>query len=678
MYETLRGYEVPWRQAELVHRQTEGNPLFVQEVLRYFVEEGIVVREQGTYVVRGDATAIPDGLRDVIGRRLSHLDEKTNTVLSIAAVIGRDFRLNVLQKVAGLPEEDLYSALEQASEHAIVEQRPAPAGVAFRFTHAMFRTLLYEEIFAPRRIRLHQQVGRALEEVYARRLEEHAAELAEHFLQSTEAADLEKAVRYGQLAAQRAMGVFAYGEAVRHLEQALRAQEILDPDDMAKRCDLYLALGDALLPSGDPLRAMEFGAKNALEAAEALGDERRAWEACRIGLDGGFIYEPGVIGGKWSEWLYRAEKYAEVTKEATVRFYRAKSVELNQSGQGSEAVRLIEHAMEIARGLDNPDAQYSCAWMLMNAYFTETQSHKRLQLAEEFSTRSRTGVSTLNLAQVLDLAADTFRSFGNRARWEELVSDLDRLGTDTRYARVTTLALRQRCQMAMIDGRLLDAVSLATSLVEHLEAAHVGIAGSEWLFAQMHKYRLATWLGSSEDFALPSGPDFGFGAWAILLHHRGQDEEARSALHRAQESSRQQWMQGVALGPLSMRLEAAVLLGDRETTAELAPLLDPSRGRLVQSVGAIARVLGDAAKLLDKPNEARAYYEEAIEVCAAFRYRPELALSHLELAEVLLEHYPDERDAAIEHLDFAISEFREMKMRPALERALRHRGLLKA
>jgi hypothetical protein len=60
------------------------------------------------------------------------------------------------------------------------------------------------------------------------------------------------------------------------------------------------------------------------------------------------------------------------------------------------------------------------------------------------------------------------------------------------------------------------------------------------------------------------------------------------------------------------------------------------------------------------------------------RFRPELALSRLGLAELLLEHYPDERDAAIEHLDFAIAEFREMKMQPALERALRHRGLLKA
>jgi hypothetical protein len=67
-----------------------------------------------------------------------------------------------------------------------------------------------------------------------------------------------------------------------------------------------------------------------------------------------------------------------------------------------------------------------------------------------------------------------------------------------------------------------------------------------------------------------------------------------------------------------------------------------------------------------------------VEVCGPQGWRPELALTRLGLAELLLEHYPEERAAAIEHLDFAIGEFREMKMQPWLERALRHRGLLKA
>ena len=93
---------------------------------------------------------------------------------------------------------------------------------------------------------------------------------------------------------------------------------------------------------------------------------------------------------------------------------------------------------------------------------------------------------------------------------------------------------------------------------------------------------------------------------------------------------------------------------------------------------AVGRLLGDASLLLDMPYEARGFYDQAVEVCAKVRHRPELSLTRWSLAEQLLEHYPDEQDAAIEHLDFAIAELRDMKMQPALERALRHRGLLKA
>src|SRR4029078_195043 len=100
----------PWAQAEAVHRQTEGNPLFVQEVLRYLVEEGFVVREDGRYrAQQGVGAGIPEGLRDVVGKRLSRLSEKTTQVLAIAAVMGRDFRLDVLQQVVRLPEDELYS-----------------------------------------------------------------------------------------------------------------------------------------------------------------------------------------------------------------------------------------------------------------------------------------------------------------------------------------------------------------------------------------------------------------------------------------------------------------------------------------------------------------------------------------------------------------------------------------
>ena len=127
-------------------------------------------------------------------------------------------------------------------------------------------------------------------------------------------------------------------------------------------------------------------------------------------------------------------------------------------------------------------------------------------------------------------------------------------------------------------------------------------------------------------------------------------------------------------------LETAVLVGHREAT-EL--LLRRFTGSRVPTTGVlhptcVARHMGAAAALLGMLDEARAYYQAALEVAAEMRFRPEVALTRLKLAELLLEHYPDERAEALEHLDFAIAEFRDMKMQPSLERALRRKDILKA
>src|SRR5205085_88562 len=97
MMSNIRGQEVAVSRAELIHRQTEGNPLFVQEVLRYLVEEGITVRQDGRYVLADPEAGIPEGLRDVIGKRLSRLSPECNRLLAVAAVIGRDFNLETLR-----------------------------------------------------------------------------------------------------------------------------------------------------------------------------------------------------------------------------------------------------------------------------------------------------------------------------------------------------------------------------------------------------------------------------------------------------------------------------------------------------------------------------------------------------------------------------------------------------
>ena len=166
-----------------------------------------------------------------------------------------------------------------------------------------------------------------------------------------------------------------------------------------------------------------------------------------------------------------------------------------------------------------------------------------------------------------------------------------------------------------------------------------------------------------------------------LLAYAGRQTEARARLdeltdrYAASSERVKRWFPAEVL-----LLEAAVLV--RHTRAA-EMLLTHLSGTPFKTTGSfyptcVTRHLGGAAALLERYEEARTYYLEVIKVCTEMKFRPELALTRLQLAELLLEHYPDEKPEALEHLDFAINEFRDMKMQPSLERALKHKEILGA
>jgi predicted ATPase len=156
---------------------------------------------------------VPEGLRDVVGKRLSSLSSTANQILRTASVIGREFHLDVLRQVLGCSEEELEAAFEESSAAGIIEERSVVGTtITYRFSHAFFQRRCTTRSW-PRRIGLHQQAARVLDEVHVRPLDEHAAELAERYAFSSDAADLAKSVHYAQLAARLASDVFAHGEA---------------------------------------------------------------------------------------------------------------------------------------------------------------------------------------------------------------------------------------------------------------------------------------------------------------------------------------------------------------------------------------------------------------------------------------------------------------------------------
>ncbi|MCZ6784933.1 MAG: AAA family ATPase [Proteobacteria bacterium] len=678
MLQTIAGHEVPWRWAEVVHRQTEGNPLFIQEVMRYLVEEGLLAREEGELRRVGDealAGRIPEGLRDVIGKRMARLSEQANQVLSVAAVIGRDFSLDVLQRVLGRSEEELFEAIREALATVVVEERmTVGALVSYRFTHAFFRQTLYEEMIAPERIRLHQQVARALEETYADEVEAHASELAEHSSYSSDPADLSKAVEYGEMAARQAVGMYAYGEAVRLLEQALRVQQVLGPGDKARRCDLLLALGEAMLPGGEPMAAAEKIAPEALELATALEDNHRASQACLIALRGLRRYGSAAAEAttKYLEWVERADRHTAPGTPERVEVDSSLANAGLAAGHWREAVALRRKALAAARQLGDPETLFSAAWPLFHPVWLPQQRDERLALAEEFTTLPRTGVSAATLGRVLFMGGVAFMHDGDRERAEQVWRQLADLGARTRDPEALMRPLHAEGLLMFLDGRLEEAVETGARI--RALGEDLGAPVTAQAFAAQVASIPLSHLGRV-DREMLSGSDAMRGAQnSLALARSGEREPALAALDEFRPRFRVPPGESeLATNALNALLDVSVLVRDTEAARHLMPHL-ASLSRMVvpeagSQLGCAARHLGAAAAMLDKLDDARAYYADAIEVCERVRFRPELALTRLQLAELLLDHYPDERDEAIEHLDFAIAEFREMKMAPSLERA---------
>jgi predicted ATPase len=190
-------FSLPPGLSATIHQRTEGNPLFVTEIIRMLAVEGI-----GEGMEQGQ---VPEGVRDAIGRRLNRLSEGCNQILTTASVIGREFDFKLQKALSGeIPEERLLALVDEAIEGHIIEELPQTVG-RYQFTHALIQETLTAELTLTRRVRLHGRIAEALEELYGSAAGAHAAELAHHFAQAESVLGPEKLARYSLLAGEQAL-----------------------------------------------------------------------------------------------------------------------------------------------------------------------------------------------------------------------------------------------------------------------------------------------------------------------------------------------------------------------------------------------------------------------------------------------------------------------------------------
>ena len=262
----------PEELARTLYAETEGNPLFVGEIVRLGSAEG----------ARSEDLVIPQSVRDVIARRLTYLPEECNRVLVLASVLGREFSIDALARLADVGDDQLLDTLHEAMAARVVTDFPDESG-RLGFAHTLIRETLYDGLTGARRVQLHRGALEALEGLYGE-MPAHHAQLARHCMAGRE---FEKGLRYATSAADRAVAQLAYEEAARLYSMAVDAFDA-QPSSQPTRCRLLLALGEAHARAGDMDRARA-AFLGAADAARRLGLAEELARAA-LGYGGRFAY----------------------------------------------------------------------------------------------------------------------------------------------------------------------------------------------------------------------------------------------------------------------------------------------------------------------------------------------------------------------------------------------------
>ncbi len=646
-----------------LHDETEGNPLFVGEIVRLLSAEG--VSSGSTADVQ---LAIPETVRDVITRRLSHLSEASNRLLLQASVLGREFSVAALARMGGVSEEEVLEALDDAVSARIVGDAPGTAG-RLRFAHALMRDTLYESLPATRRIRLHRKAVEALEDLYGGEPSPHVAELAHHAMAGR---DFEKGLRFARRAGDRALDLLAYEEALRLYESALEALELAGRSDERTRCELLLARGTSAARAGNTPAADE-----ALLEAAAI--------ARRLGLSRELARAAAEYGGRkvWARGS-EAPRLVPLLEEGLAGL-GADGVELRarllaRLAGALRDERLRDHrdavskeAVDLARRTDNPNA-----------------------LADALDGRAMAILAPDTLAECIAVASELCEvaegigdrehmvdGYMQRAAARVVVGDIAAVEADLDAAGVVAEQLAQpahlwdvsgaRAMLALAAGRL----SEGEELVERAWAlGERAVPGAVPVY-RLQRYTLCDFLGGVEQVegALrdlvdhhPARPVFR----CVLAHLHARlgrlphAERALAELARDDFSDLpfdQEW-----LFAMSLLAETSALVDNPYSASALYTLLLPWGALNVADMaegirGSVSRYLGLLAFTLSRWEDAARHFEDALAMNEKMGARPWLAHTQHDYARMLLARGGSGyRERAGELLDAALATYRELGM----------------
>jgi class 3 adenylate cyclase len=637
--------------AEEIASETDGNPFFVEEVLRSLVESDRLLYDPARRrwsVDRSAPLGLPQSIRDVIGRRVDRLGGEAREVLTLAAVIGRSFELELLMRLTS--EHELLDLLEAAVAASLLDESAERAG-RFSFVHSLINQTLYEELGATRRSTLHHRVALALEELSGTESDERVAELALHWRMA--GVDPSRAAGYAVRAGRRALDSLAPAEAARLFADAL---ELLGPVESAERCGALIGLGRAQQLTGDPAHRTTL--LHASQIASALGDPDLA-AAAALANTRGFNSLIGALDDERVEAIERAlalDDRADPGRRA--QLLALQSQELLYEHDRARRQALATEAIALASEIGDPRVRarvlqhaFHGLWSPDMASVRANLAHELLASAQAAEDRALEFWANLLLLHVSYETGDFARARVARDRQQEVAAALAQ----------PTLSWIAQVEVAagvLLEGDLIAGEQLARHGLELGNLAGqpdaIQVFGEHRALVRLYQGRGDEQLIALSREAADAYPRMTVWAASTAQYeaHFGSEGAARALLREAVETRLEAvgW-DTLRLVALSFYADAAARLQALDAAELVHELMAPWHDLVVWSgalgYGHVRLWLGVTAATLQHDAEADEHFEFACRFHDDNGQRLWSARSHLGWAEALAAR--DERLQAKEH-----------------------------
>jgi DNA-binding CsgD family transcriptional regulator len=593
---------------------------------------------------------VPEGIRAFIANRLAAVSVATRRVLQGAAVVGTQFDIRLVRAVIDdLPSDQIPIAIADAHSERIVADAGEPG--CYQFNHVLVRDVLYQDLPALDRARMHERIGAALEADERDGLTPRFALLAHHFGAALPTGSSAKAIAYASAAAKQACAQLAYEEAARYYGLALRMLDQAAAHDPRVRCKLAIALASAQMKAGHAASALDAFAEAADQARRLGATDDLAQAALELEET---VWRLGLPGARAIPLLEASlERLRDDDCITRARLQSSLARALAFAGEADRADRLQRETLQLARRVGDPQAleaalrvRFWLRWEPPELEALLAASDEAIALAGQLGNTERVLDATAFRMHLLTAMGDLRGFASDLQRFAQLADELHQPFHQYHAASM-------RAAHALSSGRFAEAETLSRTALRVGARLHgldaSGAHGMQMFTIARERGELAQLAPLVRDFvrATPSANTWR-PALALILAELGELDAAKTELRAlAADDFRGLPRDSLWLTCLAYLSEVCELVRDSEHAGALYALLGPWQGcnviagSVVVCYGPVDRFLGALCHVLGRWDDAERHFRAAVEMSIRQGSKPWLAHAQYRYAALLLERNRD-------------------------------------